>query len=83
MKIGESGMPDGSVHYVMLFNILHAESPRGPSMEIRPRPGQCRAWAEDVGFRPLGGIVQWPPYHYGMVFERPPGTKRGVQGETR
>ena len=97
-----TGLPDGSVDYAMLFNILHAESPdvllgeafrvlspggrlgimhwnydpttpRGPSMDVRPRPEQCRAWAEQVGFRLRGpAIVDLPPYHYGMLLERPP-----------
>ncbi len=26
-----------------------AATPRGPSMNIRPRPGQCRVWAEEAG----------------------------------
>lgn len=96
-----SGLPDGSVDYVMLFNILHAEeriallkeawrvlavdgtlavihwkydpsTPRGPSMSIRPRPEECRSWAEQLGFklRPPGQI-ELPPYHYGFVFTRP------------
>jgi len=47
-------------------------TPRGPTLDIRPRPEQCRAWAEALGFRLLGpGIVSLPPYHYGMVLERP------------
>jgi len=47
-------------------------TPRGPSMDIRPRPQQCRRWAEDVGFQLLApGIVDLPPYHYGMALERP------------
>jgi len=47
-------------------------TPRGPSMDIRPRPEQCRRWAEDAGFRLLApGLVDLPPYHYGMVLERP------------
>jgi len=74
-----TGLPDASVDYVMVFNILHAEhpvqllreawrilrpggkagimhwrydptTPRGPSMEIRPRPEQCREWAKAAGF---------------------------------
>lgn len=46
-------------------------TPRGPSMQIRPRPEQCRAWAEQVGFRLLEpGIVALPPHHYGMALER-------------
>ncbi len=96
-----SGLPDASVNYVMLFNILHAESPRillhealrvlvpggklaimhwkydpttprGPSLNIRPQAEQCRQWAEQAGFRLLEpGIVELPPYHYGMALERP------------
>jgi len=46
-------------------------TPRGPSMDIRPRPEQCRRWAEEAGFRLLPpGILDLPPYHYGMVLER-------------
>ena len=96
-----SGLPDNSIDYVMLFNILHADermamlkeawrvlapdgklavihwtydpsTPRGPSMSIRPRPDDCRSWAEQVGFillRP--SLIDLPPYHYGFVFQRP------------
>lgn len=46
-------------------------TPRGPSMDIRPRPEQCRGWAVKAGFRPVSRrIVDLPPYHYGMVFKR-------------
>lgn len=46
-------------------------TPRGPSLTIRPRPEQCRAWAEAVGFQLLRpGVVNLPPYHYGLVLER-------------
>jgi SAM-dependent methyltransferase len=95
-----TGLPEASVDYVMLFNILHADerltllreawrvlradgklgiihwnydssTPRGPSMEIRPRPEQCRSWAEQVGFELLPpGLVDLPPYHYGFDFRR-------------
>ena len=96
-----SGLPDASVDYAMLFNILHAEqrelllreawrvlkeggslavihwnydpnTPRGPSMAIRPKPEQCRTWAEQVGFQlSPPGLIDLPPYHYGFVFRRP------------
>lgn len=47
-------------------------TPRGPSMDIRPRPEQCRQWAEQCGFRLLPpGVVPLPPYHFGMAFVRP------------
>jgi len=47
-------------------------TPRGPSMDIRPRPGECQEWAEQCGFRLLSpGLIQLPPYHYGLAFARP------------
>jgi SAM-dependent methyltransferase len=47
-------------------------TPRGPSMDIRPRPEQCRNWAVQEGLRlPEPGIIALPPYHYGMTLERP------------
>ena len=47
-------------------------TPRGPSLNIRPRPGQCRDWAEQVGFVTADpGMIDLPPYHYGYAFIRP------------
>lgn len=58
-------------------------TPRGPSLEIRPRPEQCLAWAEETGFRLLDpGIVVLPPYHYGMTLERTP-VDSDVEGRPR
>ena len=95
-----TGLPEASVGYVMLLNILHCEqpdvllheawrivrddgrvaimhwnrdpsTPRGPSMDIRPSPEQCRAWAEAVGFRLHGPpSIDLPPYHYGLVLSK-------------
>jgi SAM-dependent methyltransferase len=58
-----------------LLGIIHwnydPTTPRGPSLNIRPRPEQCREWAEQCGFRFLPpGVIQLPPYHYGMAFVR-------------
>jgi ubiquinone/menaquinone biosynthesis C-methylase UbiE len=47
-----------------------SETPRGPSMSIRPRPEQCVQWAKDVGFAPSDGPIDLPPYHYGWLFRR-------------
>ena len=95
-----TGLLNGSVDFVMLFNILHCEqplvllreawrvlsdggrlgvmhwnhdsaTPAGPSMDIRPKPDQCRDWAEQVGFRLLvPGRIDLPPYHYGWLLEK-------------
>jgi SAM-dependent methyltransferase len=51
-----------------------ASTPRGPSMDIRPKPEDCRSWAEEIGFELLPpGLIDLPPYHYGFVFRRLPG----------
>ncbi|MEI8218400.1 MAG: class I SAM-dependent methyltransferase [Elusimicrobiota bacterium] len=93
-----SGLPDQTVDYVMLFNILHLENPdvllneawrvlknsgklgiihwrydlttpRGPSMEIRPKPEDCIRWAAAAGF---GDPQQYDlkPYHYGITMSK-------------
>lgn len=62
--------PSGSLA-VIHWN-YDASTPRGPSMAIRPRPEQCRGWAETAGFHLLApGLIDLPPYHYGMLFKRP------------
>ena len=95
-----TGMPDESIDYVMLFNILHAverdamlneawrilvpngtlavmhwnydsKTPRGPSMDIRPRPSDCKSWVENSGFQIIGNdSINLPPFHYGFVFKK-------------
>lgn len=48
-------------------------TPRGPSMDIRPRPEQCRDWALRAGFHLTHPEkINLPPYHYGWSFVRPP-----------
>jgi len=93
-----SGLSDESVDYVMLFNILHLETPevllneairllrkggkagiihwnydastpRGPSMEIRPKPEDCIRWAEQVGFH-SPKRYDLKPYHYGIILTK-------------
>jgi ubiquinone/menaquinone biosynthesis C-methylase UbiE len=47
------------------------QTPRGPSMTIRPRPEQCIAWALQAGFKESKkGQIDLPPYHYGLIFEK-------------
>ncbi|MHB1457125.1 MAG: class I SAM-dependent methyltransferase [Armatimonadota bacterium] len=93
-----SGLPNESVDYVMLFNILHLENPesllseayrvlknggkvgiihwnydpstpRGPAIEIRPKPEECMQWAQNAGFvDPVRFDLK--PYHYGIVLAK-------------
>ena len=44
-------------------------TPRGPSMDIRPKPEDCIKWAQSVGFKnPLRHDLK--PYHYGIVLTK-------------
>lgn len=45
----------------------YEDTPRGPSMEIRPKPEMIIKWATNAGFT-LAQQVELPPYHYGLVF---------------
>jgi SAM-dependent methyltransferase len=45
------------------------ETPRGPSLDIRPRPDQIAAWAGEAGLRQSGDLLDLPPWHYGMKLE--------------
>lgn len=47
----------------------YEKTPRGPSMEIRPRPEMIINWATKIGFK-LEKQVELPPYHYGLVFTK-------------
>ena len=53
-------------------------TPRGPSMDIRPRPKECRVWAEEAGFVcETDEKIELPPYHYGWLMRKPPIYDRG------
>jgi len=45
-------------------------TPRGPSMDIRPKPEQCAALAENTGFVIVQPLVDLPPYHYGIIAKK-------------
>jgi SAM-dependent methyltransferase len=47
----------------------YEHTPRGPSMEIRPKPEQIIKWASEAGLE-LIQELDLPPYHYGLVFKR-------------
>jgi len=50
-------------------------TPRGPSMESRPRPQQIVGWARETGLLEVEGpVIDLPPWHYGLRLKR-----RGVR----
>jgi ubiquinone/menaquinone biosynthesis C-methylase UbiE len=44
-------------------------TPRGPSLAIRPTPGQCKEWIAAAGFHRIQDvdISACCPYHFGLV----------------
>ena len=58
-----------------LVSVMHwipdPSTPRGPPMAIRPRPEQCRDWVRQAGFELKRPYVELPPYHYGVVGQKP------------
>ncbi len=60
----------GGVMAVIHWN-FDSTTPRGPSMEIRPRPEQCIAWGKEAGFNfDEKNRYDLPPYHYGLTFRK-------------
>ena len=47
------------------------ETPRGPSMEIRPKPDECANWAKEAGFQLFKNPFIIEPYHFGLVIQKP------------
>jgi SAM-dependent methyltransferase len=54
-----------------LLGIMHwnydPNTPRGPSMSIRPKPEDLRRLAEQSGFSICAPFIDLPPWHYGVV----------------
>ncbi len=94
-----TGLPDNSMDYLMLFNILHhatpldfineayrilkpkgkigiihwrsdISTPRGPNLDIRPKPDQITNWFDKQKF----SIDKQPfiiePYHFGLLISK-------------
>lgn len=95
----KTGLADNSIDYVLLFNILHHESPldflhesyrllkhngqvgiiswrsdietpRGPDLGIRPKPGQILQWIDKSKFIIYKEPVIIELYHYGLVLSK-------------
>lgn len=60
-------MPGGTASIIHWRSDI--ETPRGPSLAIRPSPEQCRAWAEQAGFHFVRNVdlSTCCPYHFGLL----------------
>ncbi len=47
-----------------------SRTPRGPSLDIRPRPNQVLGWAKETGLAAPGETLDLPPWHYGLRFRK-------------
>lgn len=53
---------------VLVIHWRYGETPRGPSLDVRPRPEQIIQWGREAGLEPMGEIIDLPPWHYGLHF---------------
>jgi len=55
------------------IGIIHwnydSKTPRGPSLDIRPKPDDCIRWAQEAGFF-QSQRYELKPYHYGIVLKK-------------
>lgn len=60
------------LNYNGRIGVIHwkyEDTPRGPSMKIRPDPDKIKDWALSVGFT-FEKQVELPPYHFGLIFSK-------------
>lgn len=66
-----------------VLSVIHWRSdiptPRGPSLDIRPRPEQCRAWMAEAGFTHIESVDLRAscPFHFGLIAKRSADTSGG------
>ena len=64
-------LQDGGVLSVMHWR-SDIPTPRGPPLEMRPTPGQCRQWMADAGFGAIASVdlQDCCPFHFGLIGRR-------------
>jgi SAM-dependent methyltransferase len=55
---------------VLVIHWRYGGTPRGPDLDIRPRPEQIIDWAAEAGLHVVGNIIDLPPWHYGLILSR-------------
>lgn len=61
----------GGICAVIHWN-FDPSTPRGPGMDIRPRPRQCISWGREAGFSfSECERFDFKPHHYGLLFRKP------------
>lgn len=62
-KVASPGGKIGVIHW------NYEDTPRGPSMDIRPTPEKIANWANAIHLHKIKQVAL-PPYHYGLLFEK-------------
>jgi SAM-dependent methyltransferase len=62
---------------VLVIHWRYGETPRGPNLNIRPKPEQLIEWAATAGLEPVGDVIDLPPWHYGRRFSHASATVQG------
>lgn len=55
---------------VLVIHWRYGETPRGPSLRIRPKPEQIVEWAGEAGLQLAGEITDLPPWHFGLALRK-------------
>jgi SAM-dependent methyltransferase len=61
--------PDGFVAVIHWRSDI--ATPRGPALDIRPRPDQIAAWGRAAGLKPQSDSFLLPPWHFGLKLGAP------------
>lgn len=71
LREAHRALRDGGVLSVMHWR-SDIPTPRGPPLEIRPTPQQCRQWMADAGFRNVEAVdlQEACPFHFGLTGRR-------------
>jgi SAM-dependent methyltransferase len=61
--------PEG--HVLAIHWRYDPATPRGPSLDIRPRPEQIVTWAQSADLDAVApAVIELPPWHYGIRFRK-------------
>jgi SAM-dependent methyltransferase len=55
---------------VFVIHWRYGQTPRGPDLSIRPKPEQIIEWAEKAGLEHISEVIDLPPWHYGIRFQK-------------
>ena len=55
---------------ILVTHWRYGVTPRGPRLDMRPRPEQVVEWATEVGLH-AGEVIDLPPWHYGLRITAP------------